>query len=191
MRWGRGGGLGNSGWSREAGLPGLRQHREVVRLQWSKVLAQLRSPHTSTFQLPQIVGGPFAILLPPRCSSPQPRRHQPETAQGQIPGAPRSTSLGGSQSPQGPRGRISLRFDRYFPIRSGFPPPWTPLPRQPGSPGSPRGRGSWAPPEGLPLGCAEPLGCRPRVVFLSPLPETSQPLGPRSSPQSQLSCQYR
>lgn len=130
-------------------------------------------------------------LCSPSASSlflPQPRRHQPETAQGQIPRAPRSTSLGGSQSPQGPRGRISLRFDRYFPIRSGFPPPWTLLPRQPGSPGSPRGRGSWAPPEGLPLGCAEPLGCRSPVVFLSPLAETPQPLGPESSPQPQLRC---
>lgn len=125
-------------------------------------LAQLRSPHSATSQLRQAVGGPCAVvLLPPRCSSaptptPQIRRNQPETAQGQIPGAPQSTRLGGSQSPQGPRGRISLRFDRYFPIRSGFPPPWTLLPRQPGSPGSPRGRGSWAPPEGLPLGCRAP-----------------------------------
>lgn len=149
---------------KEGGL-GWWHRGEVVRSEtcsagysWLRCAA-LHKPTLSSDRRPVVPVQSFCIPgVPPPTPISTPGRHQPETALGQIPRAPRSTRPGGSRSPQGPRGRISLRFDRYFPIRSGFPPPWTLLPRQPDSRDSPWGRGSWAPPEGLPLSHAEPLG---------------------------------
>lgn len=158
-----------------------------MRLAVLGILGSPAPPYIANSQLRQTAGGPCAIVLHSLCSSPTPiptsGRHQPETALGQIPGAPRSTRPGGSWSPQGPRGRISLRFDRYFPIRSGFPPPWTLLPRQPGS------RDSLPPPGSRVMGASggaspRPLGA-PGLLTprgLGPSKEIPQPLGLEAAP---------
>lgn len=157
------------------------------------ILGSPAPPYIANSQLRQTAGGPCAIVLHSLCSSPTPiptsGRHQPETALGQIPGAPRSTRPGGSWSPQGPRGRISLRFDRYFPIRSGFPPPWTLLPRQPGSRDSlppPRVEGHGRLRRGFPSATRSPWASdpeRPRSFQRDPAAAW-----PRSSAGPRFSC---
>lgn len=154
--------------------------------QWSVVLASLRRPRSPTLSSDR------RSMVPVQSSScipavpPPPRRHQPETAQGQIPRAPRSTRPGGSRSPQGPRGRISLRFDRYFPITSGFPPPWTLLLRQPGSRGSPTGvEGHGRLRRGFPSAARSPRASDPE----RPPPSSRDPAAARSWKQPPASAQ--
>lgn len=101
------------------------------------VLAQLRPPHTATFHLRQTVGGPCAVLLPPRCSSPNPAGTSRRPPRARSPGRRGALAWAAVRARKGPAGelasgsiatfrlgQVSLRPGRCFP---GSPAPRAPL----------------------------------------------------------------